>query len=142
MPELPPHITANVDQAHDYATPDLSGLLPGFVTGGLVAHVINNLLRDDLPDHEARPEDNSCCPRCCAPCVSLLWLRDNAPTWTARVVHDAVEGGWDWQNDDGTINWGLISARWEHADQMGCHDTEADAEEGTSSGTGGGDGDA
>lgn len=109
---------------NDFATPDTSGVLPGFVTGGLVAHVINNLLHDPPPDHQGGElEANGCCPVCCAPCVSLLWLRDNAPTWTSRVAADATGGlGWDWQVEDGGIDWNMITDRWKDADTYGCHD--------------------
>lgn len=96
----------------DYTNPDVPGVLPDFVVGGLVAHSINHLLRDD---------QTGCCPRCCAPCGSLLWLRDNAPIRTSRVVAAAAGWGWDWMDEDDAIRWDVISARWERADQIGCH---------------------
>lgn len=108
---------------NDFATPEVLGIVPGFVTGGLVAHVINNLLHDPPMDHKGGElEVYGCCPVCCAPCASLTWLRDNAPTWAAAGVRDATGLAWDWQAEDGDIDWNVITERWKNADTYGCHD--------------------
>lgn len=94
-----------------------------FVLGGLATHCINNLFRG-LVDHEGDEWDleDTCCPQCCAPCVSLKWLYENARTATSHAVSEAVGTGWDWQTEDGMIDWPQILAYWERSDELGCHE--------------------
>lgn len=113
--------------SHETELDDPAGWPPTFVTGGLIAHSINNLRLNPPADHKGEDLDvDGCCPVCCAPCISLLWLRDNAPMWAGAAVRAATGDGWDWQVD-GDIDWDAISERWARADTFGCHDPQAPA---------------
>lgn len=84
--------------------------------GFLIAGHINNLV-----DQAADPEFGGCCSNCCGPCAALKWMCDNMPgTTNGYVMALEEEGGYDWQNEDGTINWFLVSGLWEGYDKTQC----------------------
>lgn len=77
--------------------------------GILIAFAINQLLGTDTD-----PDFPGCCIVHCGPCTALHWLRYNNNVLTNAAVQAAYPGcGWDWQFEDGSINWAKLQERWD-----------------------------
>lgn len=62
---------------------------------------------------------DDCCRVNCGPCRALDWYRLNADLFASEcLVLAGACGDADWQNPDGTINWGWVQAQW--AKHEGC----------------------
>lgn len=84
--------------------------------GLLLTHAINDLFRTHDEDF------GGCCRINCGPCAALDWLREHNPGW----ADDAVRANWDgraearydWQTEDGGIDWAQLTAEWDS--HKGC----------------------
>ena len=90
--------------------------------GFLIAGLINDHLRERWPygeDWAARmPEGStSFCPECCGPCAALkeyfntIRGRAEADAYAMALPKSHRPGhGYDWQHENGSINWDVIEA--------------------------------
>lgn len=91
--------------------------------GFLIAGLINDHLRTWSEASEwdlragAPKEYTSFCPECCGPCAALKEYfftnrgRAEADAYAMALPRSPRPGyGYDWQNDNGSINWSVIEA--------------------------------
>lgn len=87
--------------------------------GFLIAGLINDHLwpKIDVEDMEYYnlPEASAYCPRCCGPCAALAEYfnttrgRAEADVYAMALPKSPKPGsGYDWQNENGSINWDRI----------------------------------
>lgn len=85
--------------------------------GLLIAGTVNLTLANDDEDFPG------CCTVRCGPCCALKWLRDNEADWVNHcLIALGVAGGYNWQNEDKTMNWSVIEAHWNK--HKGCSKTD------------------
>lgn len=91
--------------------------------GFLIAGLINDHLRGwDTADewdmrHGAPKRYTSFCPKCCGPCAALAQYfntgrgRAEADAYAMALPKSPNPGsGYDWQHENGSINWDVIEA--------------------------------
>lgn len=77
--------------------------------GFIAVTSINHLM--DAEEHEVF--GGGCCVSHCGQCAALKWFQSNDIDFLDGCVQMIGEGAWyDWQNDDGTVDWNMLEEQW------------------------------